>query len=79
MREYVEKNDRKTTTKNHFGLQYGNNVFKSEGEKLQNFKSGLGLEENVPDKTPMFFYLCKAVKDIKEREERQWKLKKMMD
>ena len=25
------------------------------------------------------YCLCKAVKDIKEREERQWKLKKMMD
>ena len=65
MREYVEKNHRKTTTKNHFGLRYGNDIFKSEKEKLQNFKPGLGLVENVPDGTPMHFYLCK------EREERQ--------
>ena len=57
MREYVEKNRRKITTEDHFGLQYGNDVFKIEREKLQNFKSGLGLEENVPDGTPMYFYL----------------------
>ena len=64
MRKYVEKNHRKTKTENHFGLQYGNDVFKSERGKLQNFKSGLGLE-NVPDGTPMYSYLCKAVKELK--------------
>ena len=51
-------------------MQYGNDVFKSEREELQNLKSGLGLDGHVPNGTPMYFYLCRAVKDIKEREKR---------
>lgn len=79
MREYVEKNQRKVAIEDHFKLQYGSDVFKNEREKLKRFKSSLGLGDSVPNGTAMYFYLCKAVKDIKEREKRERKLKKMMD